>query len=88
MPCLKSVSYLSGPILFSFPFLNETYFKCHNLNFVYGQVIKNANKSWLYCNVPKTYFCLPMQIITNYLLRDMVKHELRVTSCELQVTSY
>ena len=24
----------------------QTHFKCNNLNFVDGQVIKNANKSW------------------------------------------
>ena len=38
--------------------LTQTHFEYKNLNFVDGQDIKNANKSWYFCNVPKTYFHL------------------------------
>ena len=59
--------------------LNQTHFKCNNLNFVVGQVIRNANKSWfcLQCS-KKTYFRLQSykQLLTYLLLSITVTNNL------------
>ena len=46
--------------------LTQTHFKCNNLNFVDGQVIKNANKSWFCLQCSKNIF--PFTNINNYKL--------------------
>ena len=46
--------------------LTQTRFKCNNLNFVDGQVIKNANKSWFCLLGFKIIF--PFTNISNYKL--------------------
>ena len=46
--------------------LTQIHFKCNNLNFVDGQVIKNANKSWFCLQCSKKRF--PFTNINNYKL--------------------
>ena len=50
--------------------LTQTHFKCNNLNFVDGQVIKNANKSWFCLQCSKNIF--PFTNINSYKLSLIV----------------
>ena len=52
--------------------LTQTHFKCNNLNFVNGQVVKNANKSWFCLRCSKSIF--PFTNINNCKLSLPVNH--------------
>ena len=68
--CNKSVSYRNS--IACNLCLTQTHFTYNNLNFVDGQVIKKANKSWFYVQKSKNIF--PFSNINHYKLSLTVKY--------------